>query len=183
MTFELNGKNYTINIKGTVDRIDAYFDTDGTIQIRIIDYKTGKPDERNNYNIEDIFDHERDGHGKGYRLQSCIYSLIVRQWIDEGKLSLKEYIPSATKEQCADAHIAPALLYIRNYNNDNNNPILMFKRAPLTDIKSAIGSLKKGLHDLFKQMFDIDIPLSATKDTQLCNICHCKRICKFDNQE
>lgn len=173
----------SVHLKGVIDRLDAHIDANGQIHLRVVDYKTGRPQQKNDCNIADLFDHEKDGHIKGYLLQTCIYSMMVQHCLSNGTLPLGTLLPGTTPEQQRNATIQPALLFIRQFNEENSNPILHINKQPVTDIKQHVDELKEGLSQLFAEMFDATKPYRARPDDKQCRNCHCYALCNFSKEK
>ena len=70
---------YTLLFNGSADRVDGYVDDDGCLHVRIIDYKTGRRENKQN---------EID---MGIQIQHIIYAMAVEKYFadDEGRAILK----------------------------------------------------------------------------------------------
>ena len=183
VTVKVNDNEHIVRIRGTIDRLDGYIDTDGCMQLRVIDYKTGRPDQKDSFGITDLFDHSKDGHAKGYMLQACIYSAIVRHLIDNHEIPLAELIPDSTEAQRQNVRISPALLYIRDYKEDHKDPVLQLEDMPITDITQYKEQLSEELMALFSELFDPQKAWYPISDRNQCQYCHCRPICQFDDDQ
>lgn len=160
----LNGKidmdGLTVGIKGYADRIDIL--TNG--RLRVVDYKSGKSD-RNFTDIESLFntDNNEEKFVKRNRaaLQTMIYGLMLAQMTDS-------------------EDIAPSVYAMRDISGEDFSPYLycksddrLIERMTTEDIQS----LKVNLNDMFKSIFDINIPFMQCIDVANCLYCDFKDLC------
>ena len=77
---EQEEREYEIFLNGSVDRVDGYMDEDGILQIRIIDYKTGKKE-----NKKKEIEHR-------VQIQHYVYAIAVSEYLksDPGKKKCRE---------------------------------------------------------------------------------------------
>ena len=174
---------HTVQVQGIIDRLDAVIDNEGKVRIRVIDYKTGSPDSKAIHTIDDLFEKGIDRQHRGYFLQTSLYSLMVADNIANGKLSLATLIPGITPQQCQEAKIAPALLYIRNYNDDNADPTLCLDKTPIYDITKYTDDIRQGVGNTLTEIFDINEVFEAAPEDRTCANCHCRLLCNFAKSE
>lgn len=174
VTFEANGKVRTLRLGGQIDRLDRT--GDGTL--RVIDYKTGKPLTSAPPSIDEIFNPKYvDSKHSIYYLQSFLYSATV---------SFSKHARATVNQQ--DAPVAPALLFIREANGDDYNPILKLKQEDdggkskrnyktVEDIRSVYKDYEERLKALLSEIFDTGTPFRPTDYVERCELCPYKDIC------
>ena len=153
----IDGKPHKIQIEGKIDRIDTHTDSNGTKQIRVIDYKTGRAEKNINIpSVDDIFNSENIKKHADYYLQALMYSGIVS----------KEYAQP----------VSPQLLYIQQATQDNYSPTLTIDKKPIHDVKEYMEEYNRNLKELITTILDINIPFTPTTDIHRCETCiysHC----------
>ena len=173
LSFGVNGTERTISLGGQIDRIDRIGE-----QLRVIDYKTGKPLTSSAPTVNEIFNTEYvDSKHTGYYLQAFLYSAIIRK--------SKEAIAAVNP---GNKPVAPALLFIREAGKEDYNPILKVKgegqedkcRAsyfPVDDIDNVYSSFIGHLRSLLSEIFDFSRPFKPTEEKDRCTNCIYKDIC------
>ena len=173
LTFEANGTERTIRLGGQIDRLDRTGD-----QLRVIDYKTGKPMTSTPPTIDEIFDTAYcDSKHTDYYLQAFLYSAIIRK--------NKKAIAAVNPE---NKPVAPALLFIREAGKDDYDPILKVKDAnqenkrkatysTVDDIETIYPDFIGRLKTLLADIFDKTKPFTPTEYKERCITCPYKNIC------
>lgn len=173
LSFDVNGTKRDISLGGQIDRLDKKGE-----QLRVIDYKTGRPLTSSAPTVDEIFNTEYvDSKHTGYYLQAFLYSAIIRR--------SKKAIAAVNPGNNA---VAPALLFIREAGKDGYDPILKVKDAgqedkrkasysPVNDINNVYPSFIEHLRDLLSEIFDVSQPFKPTEQKERCTNCPYKDIC------
>lgn len=173
LSFDVNGTKRDISLGGQIDRLDKKGE-----QLRVIDYKTGRPLTSSAPTVDEIFNTEYvDSKHTGYYLQAFLYSAIIRR--------SKKAIAAVNPGNNA---VAPALLFIRKAGKDGYDPILKVKDAgqedkrkalysPVNDINNVYPSFIEHLRDLLSEIFDVSQPFKPTEQKERCTNCPYKDIC------
>lgn len=153
---------HVLTLEGVVDRLDRVKDETGEY-IRVLDYKTGKFDERKmRLRLDDGLEELFTSPDKRYALQTLIYCMMVAAQQDE---ALHAGVP-----------MHPELFYPRNPSADRRLqlPDAENPRAwvPLTDYRSEIaGAFEPRLRDKVREI------ITATEfpmvDEKTCTDAHC----------
>ncbi len=148
--------NFSINLKGIIDRIDKKNNI-----IRIIDYKTG------NYNlniksIKSLFD-KKDKNRNSIALQLLAYSFIL-------------------KDQFKEFKILPIIIGIREIFKFNNNYQFRIKEnrnySLIYDITPYFEEFEYEINNLLKEILNPKIPFLQTNNFKICQNCEYKNFCK-----
>lgn len=172
-SFEVNGVRRVIRLGGQVDRLDRV-----GRQVRVVDYKTGRPLTSSAPSVEEIFNPDYvDSKHTVYYLQSFLYSDIISR-------------SREAQEACSIAGdpVAPALLFIRQAKDETYNPILKVKDegqegkrkatfSEVNDIASVHEAFASGLGTLLADIFDEGKPFEPTVHKDRCETCVFKDIC------
>lgn len=140
----------TVNIKGSIDRIDIYKD-----KIRVIDYKTGKGDLRFS-EIEDLFDDSKKDR-KSHILQVFFYSLAYNS---------------------NNMPVSPGIYYLREIFNDNFDPRIINDKTHIDNVEYLMDEFKERLNVVITEIFDKSIPFRQTADESRCKWCTFKEVCR-----
>ena len=152
-TVESHGTNLDILLGGTIDRIDSKRDESGHEVTRIIDYKTGgsqKPIK----SIDELF--HRDKPRDGYVFQAFYYA----------------YLMSSKYER-----IAPSLLFVRNTSDEAFEPHILIDKHPVEDFAVYRDAFAQLLHETINEIFNSDIPYTATTNKDACKYCKFTSLC------
>ena len=172
-TIEVNGTPRPIRLGGQVDRLDRI-----GRQIRVVDYKTGRPLTSSAPSVDEIFNPDYvDSKHTVYYLQSFLYSDII----------------SRSREAQETYHlggdpVAPALLFIRQAKDETYNPILTVKDegqegkrkatfSEVNDIADVHEAFARDLGALLADIFNEDKPFEPTAHKDRCDTCAFKNIC------
>lgn len=173
LSFDVNETKRSIRIGGQIDRLDRKGG-----QLRVIDYKTGRPLTSSAPTVDEIFDTQYvDSKHTGYYLQAFLYSSIIRK--------NKQAIAAVNPGNNA---VAPALLFIREAGKDDYDPILKVKDegqedkrkatySTVDDINNVYSSFIEHLRVLLSDIFDVSKPFSPTEQKDRCTNCPYKDIC------
>ncbi len=67
-----DGSSYKIYLNGSIDRVDGYMEDDGKLMLRIIDYKTGKKNSKEEEIKLDV------------QIQHYLYAMVLKEYIESG---------------------------------------------------------------------------------------------------
>ncbi len=140
----------SVNIKGSIDRIDKHNDT-----LRVIDYKTGKGD-LNFTEIEDMFDPTKRNR-KSHILQVFFYALAYNY---------------------TDTPLSPGIYYLREIFKDNFDPRINHNKTHINNIEYLMHEFISRLNILIEEIFNPNIPFSQTTNTDICKWCTFKDVCR-----
>lgn len=157
-----NGKK-SIKISGIADRIDEL--TENTIQL--IDYKSGATPHLEFAGIDSLF------NGKYQQRISNIFQTLLYSMI----LSRK----------CPNMKVKPSLYYASRMLNDKYSPFISIKEQRgagevIEDYRVVGEEYETKLTNIFKEMFNKDIPFRQAEDINTCNRCDYRKICKLINE-
>lgn len=173
VSFEANGVERTLSIGGQVDRLDRTGE-----QLRVIDYKTGKPLTSTAPTLDEIFDTAYvDTKHTSYYLQTFLYASVIRK----NKKAIAAVNPG-------NRPVAPALLFIREAGKDGYDPVLKMKDAnqegkrkatysKVDDIDKVYPDFIGHLKNLLSEIFDPAKPFTPTEYKDRCSNCPYKNIC------
>lgn len=173
VSFEAKDVERTLSIGGQVDRLDKTGE-----QLRVIDYKTGKPLTSTAPTLDEIFDTAYvDTKHTSYYLQTFLYASAIRK----NKKAIAAVNPG-------NRPVAPALLFIREAGKDGYDPVLKMKDAnqegkrkatysKVDDIDKIYPDFIGHLKNLLSEIFDPAKPFTPTEYKDRCNNCPYKNIC------
>lgn len=151
-----------LRIGGTIDRLDC-IETENGRRLRVIDYKTGRPDEKPLDNIEEVFSRIIiSNKHPSYYLQAILYSLIVRH--DKGLNG-------------RGMPVSPALLYIQKTADDTYDPILKFGPEEIGDVETFRKEYDEQLMTVINEIFDTNNPFLPTTERKRCESCPYASLC------
>lgn len=168
-----DGREISLEIGGTIDRIDVKGDT-----INIVDYKTGNKAEEKNVTLDVIF----NGGVKSAanRLQSLLYSVALEKRLsgEVAGSNGKEGEWVKKLEGLGSCRISPSLLYLSKGDNCAREEFVVdVDGVPVNDISSLKGDYVAALDSVIAEMFDTSTPFTATEDKERCKYCNYKQIC------
>lgn len=147
---------------GDIDRLDCVETAAGKL-VRVIDYKTGRPDSAPLATLEDIFTRETlTGKHPSYYLQTMLYALLVRNH--------PEHNPGRYP-------VSPALLYIQQTAKDDYDPILSIGKTPITDAQDYHEEYMEQLKAVITEMLEPSRPFLPTEDSRRCDSCPYAALC------
>lgn len=174
VSFEAKDVERTLSIGGQVDRLDKTGE-----QLRVIDYKTGKPLTSTAPTLDEIFDTAYvDTKHTSYYLQTFLYASVIRK----NKKAIAAVNPG-------NRPVAPALLFIREAGKDGYDPVLKMKDAnqegkrkatysKVDDIDKIYPDFIGHLKNLLSEIFDPAKPFTPTEYKDRCTNCIYKNICR-----
>lgn len=154
----VNGKTEQVRIGGRIDRIDVNKD-----EVRVLDYKSGKIDEKNSFSsVNELFNRENNKR-KEYIFQIFLYSYL---------LGANDY---------KGLPVVPELLFIReSYQHDFESGVFIKNNKELVKVRSMDAfneNFKEELDRLLQEIFDISVPYSQTSQVEKCQYCPYVDIC------
>ena len=173
VSFEAKDVERTLSIGGQVDRLDKTGE-----QLRVIDYKTGKPLTSTAPTLDEIFDTAYvDTKHTSYYLQTFLYASVIRK----NKKAIAAVNPG-------NRPVAPALLFIREAGKDDYDPVLKMKDAnqegkrkatysKVDDIDKIYPDFIGHLKNLLSEIFDPAKPFTPTEYKDRCSNCPYKNLC------
>ncbi len=152
-----------IRIGGIIDRLDQTVDKeDGTVRMRVIDYKTGGGKLKDLKAVDDIFARPVVlGNHADYYLQTMLYSIIVRN-----KNEYNEH----------DLPVSPALLFIQHAHGDDYDPVIKIAGNKVLDVEVYQDMYMDNLKEILKEMFSSDQRFVPVKGDAVCQYCPYKDI-------
>ena len=154
-----HGTQLDILLGGTIDRIDSKVNESGREVTRILDYKTGGSLKKLS-NISELF--LRDKPRDGYVFQAFYYSYLMSQEYD-----------------C----IAPSLLFMRNTSDATFEPHILIDQHPVEDFSIYQEQFGKLLHETIEEIFNSDIPYTATTNKEACKYCKFTSLCGHSKKD
>ena len=147
----------TINLKGFIDRIDHL---NGTV--RIVDYKSGRPDAMTFSSMENLFDKTEKDRRK------AIMQVFLYAWV-------------YALDSNAD-HIQPAIYYAINlFKQSNFDPAiyqLVEKEKTVIDrFENEYPAFEDSLYTCLNELFDAETPFTMTPIVKHCEYCPFTGIC------
>ena len=153
-TIESHGTQLNVLLGGTIDRIDSKQDESGREVTRILDYKTGGHLKKTK-SVNDLF--TRDNKDRdGYVFQAFYYSYLMSREYD---------------------YISPALLFMRNTNDETFEPYINIGEHPVKDFSTYYKSFGQLLHETIDEIFNSDVPYTATTNKEACKYCKFTTLC------
>ena len=149
-TFDL-GENVKVNLTGFADRIDHVGD-----KIRILDYKSGKVEDKDviiKSDTEDIHDI------KDKSLQLCIYKYLYAK--NHGDVSVKNIEPGIFGLLDVKNPYFPLVVECDDFKDDR-----------------FMETCEDMFIDLFREMLNPEISFQQVEDEKKCNNCDYQNICK-----
>jgi CRISPR/Cas system-associated exonuclease Cas4 (RecB family) len=148
-------ENHDIRLKGFIDRLDLFGET-----IRIIDYKTGKVENRSDLYIKDFTDFE-EGNKKDKAFQVMMYAWLYN-----------------LTHPGQNRNITTGIISLPKLTNELMN--FGVKEGTKTDYnidEEKLESFEQYLIQLMGEIFDRETPFIQTEDEKTCRTCSFKEIC------
>lgn len=164
VTFTAGSAERTLQIGGSIDRLDAVASELRGERIRVIDYKTGNKAQAKIKTIEEIFSGEDISRKHtDYYLQTMLYSLIVDR---------------SSRHNPEGEPVSPALLFIQHTTGDEYDPTLTLGDEKITSAGRYRDEFTDRLKGVLTDIFDLSHPFVATADRRHCDTCPYRQICK-----
>ena len=165
-TYSINSHGTKLNVLlgGTIDRMDSKVNDSGCEVIRILDYKTGGSLKKLK-SIDELFLHDKPRDG--YVFQAFYYSYLIGG----------EY------ENRKDIHIAPSLLFMRNTSDEAFEPHILIDQHAVEDFSIYRKQFGQLLHDTIEEIFNSDVPYTATTNEEACKYCKFTALCGRDKKK
>lgn len=158
-----NGQN--VQLRGSIDRLDELFDTDGSRYLRVLDYKTGHAPNAKAPALENIFDLTVDAKWHpDYYLQAMLYCLAV---VDDAKLN-PNHLP-----------VRPALLFVTATESLRENPVLCADKQEIRSAADYRDVILDGMRKLLGEIRSADVPFRMTPFAKRCSNCAFASLCKI----
>lgn len=161
ISFESQGAEREILIKGTIDRLDEVTGPDGKPLVRVVDYKTGNSKQPSIPGIDDVFRPERIESHSDYYLQTLLYSMLVGA---EMKRS-----------------VSPCLVYPSHALSKDYSPILTFgernSKAAILDAREYAPDFGVNFRSLLTEIFSPEVPFAPACSPTRCDKCFYRNIC------
>ena len=150
----------SVRFYGFSDRIDCL--PDG--KLRIVDYKTGSL-HKDFAGLTSLLSHLPEGRN-GAVLQTLIYSMVAERMQSRGELTGKGAVPS--------------LYYVRYLGKEDYSPLLNDESAdrPVTSYDDYREEFEALLAQTLRELFDPQVPFTATEDEKVCQWCDFAKICR-----
>lgn len=147
-TISSHGKQLTILLGGTIDRIDS---KEGIT--RIIDYKTGGK-QKTVKCVTDLFNSNKGRDS--YVFQAFYYAHLLQQQYEQ---------------------IAPSLLFVRKTSSENFEPDIIINGQPVTNFSNYSEEFATLLSQTIDEIFNSNIPYTATNNKDNCKYCKFTTLC------
>ncbi len=156
-SFSLNGKEYRVQLGGTIDRLDFKDNV-----YRLIDYKTGKVNPLNLKSLEEISGPEAVNRREAFQLFFYRYLLKRKGLYEDGNQYRLGIYP-----------------FKKMYDE------LKFIKVDKSDMidEGLINQFEDILRNIFHQLFDINEPFVQTRDEKNCQFCPYQNICSQEAGE
>jgi hypothetical protein len=145
--------NLKIRIGGNIDRIDK--DKNG---IRIIDYKTGKVEQKFS-GLEELFIAREGKKLKKEIFQTLLYAILYKD----------------TSQP--ETYVSPNLFSLRNIFGDDFDSGIYFGKSVISDITLVETEFKNQLTLLLAEIYNPNLSFTQTKDFKRCENCTYRIIC------
>ncbi|MCF8335264.1 MAG: PD-(D/E)XK nuclease family protein [Bacteroidales bacterium] len=151
VNFGVDGKEKSAVIKGDIDRVDEH-----DAGIRIIDYKTGQP-QQSYKDVPSLF----EKYGNHAALQALIYSRMYSE------------VHGPQKK------IVPGLYFFRRIYQDDFDWSVKMNKHPVSYDEVKV-DLEEHLRSLLEEIFDPEETFTQTDDRNTCRFCPYAKICRRD---
>ena len=154
-----------VRIGGIIDRLDMVTDSQsGDDVIRVVDYKTGARDIKNDMpNVDSIFQQPfAPKLHPDYYLQTMLYAAMVKA----SKKLNEQGLP-----------VSPALLFIQHAAAEGYDPVLKMGKQRMTDIADYSADFLSHITRLLGEIFSTHQPFVPTTDRTICAKCPYRQFC------
>ena len=76
--------------------------------------------------------------------------------------------------------IAPSLLFVRNTSDETFEPHILIDKHPVEDFSIYREQFAQRLDETIEEIFNSDIPYTATTNKEACKYCKFTSLCKKD---
>lgn len=154
------GEGRSVRFFGYSDRIDRM--PDGSL--RIVDYKTGSL-HKDFAGLEKLLSRLPEGRN-GAVMQTLIYSMVAERMQQRGDLE--------------GVGVAPSLYYVRYLGKEEYSPLLNDTSLgrEVTTYDDYREEFERGLAENLGELFNPEVPFTATEDTKVCEWCDFAKICR-----
>lgn len=154
----------TLSLKGSIDRLDQLTDAQGQSYLRVVDYKTGRPIDKQPCDLSQIFNLEvdHDWH-PDYYLQALLYSLSVEQ---------------STQFNPDHLPVRPALLFVSASRSQRVDPILCVDGQPIMSVEPYRQIIQQGVANMLNIIRSDSEPFTPTPFVARCQNCAFASFCK-----
>ena len=167
---------YTIEFRGSVDRLDGYVDENNTLWLQIFDYKTGS------------LEHKINDKAAEKQIQHHVYALAMQKWSKDNKSELEELFECTINDIKIESiqYVFPfeeekTLLPAEYLPDDNGNAKLPESTEDI--LKSVVALYQKGEIDKAREVsFEISSRLKdeyARNKDDLCKYCAYREVCRL----
>lgn len=170
---QISTKDGILNIKGIIDRADIKVNSDDTIELRVVDYKTGKK----TLKLNEVYD--------GLNLQLAIYAGVIKEIVEEAMGADVDvtgiYYCEIEDYYVSDKKAADSRQQLNGMDNENGavEVVSGYARDKFGSIYKDIlsGSIEKNPYIETKKA-------SGNKEHELnsCRYCQYKSACRYDEK-
>lgn len=171
----IQGHEETIYVGGIIDRLDIVMDNDGCETLRVLDYKTGRYDNKK-LSVKDmatLFDNrlQKNTHDSDYLRQTLIYCLACQHEQPEASQAVTETLKKGLP-------VKPALLFVREVARKGHQDMnLKIAKQPIVNYcLHDDGKLKTAQEEWLKKL--VEEIVTAT-DFPACEEGSCNTFCPF----
>lgn len=150
----------SVNIKGSIDRVDRTFTPDGQEVIKLIDYKTGAA-VNSIKSVEDIF----DNHDNKAVIQLLLY---CNGYAAKHKFS---------------GIIKPIVYKIKTLPTEPLENVVSGQDGQIDDYRTVNDTFLNAFRDAISPLFDPNIPFTQAEDDKACRYCKFTGICDRNPQK
>ena len=151
--FDIEGKTHTVKFEGKSDRIDSL----DSGAIRVIDYKTGKPDSKYT-SIHNLFHSNRVIERNDKIINTLLYSMMLSH--NTGR------------------DVVPELYFVGAMSREEFSPSLIANKEPLTSYSECCTEFEEEVEATLSELFNPKIPFRHCVDDGNCSYCDYATLCK-----
>lgn len=167
ITITTSQGDLSVNLGGYIDRLDEVVDP-STQQhiIRIVDYKTGGKQFKNNIKeVSEIFGNtDKDSHAD-YYLQTMLYASLV--------IKNKKYNPNGLP-------VSPSLLFIQYAAAEDYDPTLRIGKEKIINIEKYREEFLDGIKTILTDIFSEEMDFLPTNSMDNCVNCPYNHMCRLN---
>ena len=151
--FDIEGKTHTVKFWGKSDRIDSL----DSGAIRVLDYKTGKPDISYS-SIHNLFHDNKVSNRNDKIINTLLYSMMLSH--NTGR------------------DVVPELYFVGAMSREDYSPSLIANKEPLTSYSECREEFEKEVGATLSELFNPKIPFRHCADDSSCSYCDYATLCK-----